>query len=207
MPAVLLGGCGGATFRSTVTQPQNPVSAPPTNPPPVSGQSGSVTISPQYAALGQGQMLHFTVTGASGGAVEWLVNGTAGGSATTGTVDSSGNYTAPASVAQSENVTVTVALAASPQQNYATAVVAIIAPGQVTCPLQLGNPQVAQYSLYLPAPGKMDVQFGTTTGYGLNTWQVSTPSANGGEVQIYVAGMLGETTYHMRATMAPLTPI
>jgi hypothetical protein len=58
---------------------------------------------------------------------------------------------------------------------------------------------VAQYSLYLPSPGKMDVQFGTTTNYGLDTWQVPTPSANGGNVQIYVAGMLGETTYHMRA--------
>ena len=77
----------------------------------------------------------------------------------------------------------------SPQQNYATAVVSIIVPGQVSCPSDLGNPQVAQYSLYLPAPGKMDVQFGTTTGYGLVTWQVPTPSANGGETQIYVAGM------------------
>ena len=37
----------------------------------------------------------------------------------------------------------------------------------------------------------MSVQFGTTTGYGLNTWQVAAPSANGGDVQIYVAGMLG----------------
>ena len=45
----------------------------------------------------------------------------------------------------------------------------------------------------------MDVQFGTTTSYGLNTWQVPTPSANGGDVQIYVAGMLGQTLYHMRA--------
>ena len=62
-----------------------------------------------------------------------------------------GSYTAPASVTQSENVTVTVALAASAQQNYATAVVSIIAPAQVTCPFALGNPQVAQYSLYLPA--------------------------------------------------------
>ncbi len=137
--------------------------------------------------------------GAGGAQTEWLVNGAASGGASTGTVSSSGLYTAPASVEQSENVTVTVALAASPQQNYATAVVAIIAPAQVTCPFELGNPQVAQYSLYLPAPGKMDIQFGTTTGYGLNTWQVPTPSPNGGDVQIYVAGMLGQTLYHMRA--------
>jgi arylsulfate sulfotransferase len=196
---VLLAGCGGATFRSTVTQPKNPVSAPPSSPPPATSQSGSLTISPQYAALGQGQTMNFSVTGAGGAAVEWIVNGAGGGGSATGTVSSSGLYTAPASVSQSENLTVTVALAASPQQNYATAVVSIIAPALVTCPFELGNPQVAQYSLYLPAPGKMNVQFGTTTGYGLNTWQVATPSANGGEAQIYVAGMLGQTLYHMRA--------
>jgi arylsulfate sulfotransferase len=195
---MLLAGCN-ASFRSTETQPKTPVSAPPSNPPPGTSQSGSLGISPRYAALGQGQKLSFAVTGAGGAAVEWLVNGVVGGNSATGTVNSSGAYTAPASVSQSENITVTVALTASPQQNYATAVVSIIAPGLVTCPFQLGNPQVAQYSLYLPAPGKMDVQFGTTTNYGLNTWQVATPSANGGEVQIYVAGMLGQTEYHMRA--------
>ncbi len=197
--AMFLAGCGGATFRSTVQQPKNPVSAPPTNPPPVASQAGALTISPQYAALGEGQSLSFSVTGAGDAAVEWLVNGVAGGAQTTGTVSSGGNYTAPASVTQSENITVTVALAASPKQNYAIAVVSIIAPGQVTCPSELGNPQVAQYSLYLPAPGKMGVQFGTTPAYGLGTWQLSTPSANGGEVQIYVAGMRGQTLYHMRA--------
>lgn len=137
--------------------------------------------------------------GAGGGAVEWLVNGVAGGSPATGTVNANGDYTAPTGVKQSENITVTAALAASPLQNYATAVVAIIAAAQVTCPFELGNPQVAQYSLYLPAPGKMSVQFGPTTSYGLNTWKVSTPSKNGGEIQLYVAGMLGQTVYHMRA--------
>jgi arylsulfate sulfotransferase len=196
---LLLSGCGGATFRSTQTPTKTPVTPPPSGPPPTASQNGSLSISPQFAALGQDQTLKFTVTGAGGAAVEWLVNGVAGGSSATGTVNSSGNYTAPARVPQSENVTVTVALAASPQANYATAVVSIIAPALVTCPFELGNPQVAQYSLYLPAPGKMAVQFGTTTNYGLNTWQVSTPSANGGEDQIYVAGMLGLTMYHMRA--------
>ena len=44
----------------------------------------------------------------------------------------------------------------------------------------------------------MSVEFGKTTDYGLNTWQVATPSANGGQVQLYVAGMLGKTVYHMR---------
>jgi len=196
--ATLLTGCN-ATFRAGAPQPQSPVAAPPSGPAPVSGQGGSLTISPQYVALAPGQTAQFTVTGAGGVPTEWLVSGVQGGNTAAGTISSSGGYAAPASVSQSENVTVTVALTASPQQNYATAVVSIIAPAQVTCPFELGSPQVAQYSLYLPAPGKMDVQFGTTTSYGLNTWQVPTPSANGGEVQIYVAGMLGSTLYHMRA--------
>ena len=127
-----------------------------------------------------------------------MVNGAAGGNAANGTVDSSGNYTAPASVTQSENVTITVAVSSSPQQNFATAAVSIIVPGQALCPPFTGNPQVAQYSVYLPAPGKVSVQFGKTTDYGLNTWQVATLSPNGGQVQLFVAGMLGKTLYHMR---------
>lgn len=196
--AVLVTGCN-ATFRSTEPVPKNPIPNPPTQPPPTAGQSGSVTISPQYVALAPGQTFQFTATIIGGGQIEWLVSGVQGGNAATGTVSSNGSFTAPTSIAQSENLTVTAALISSAKQNYATAVVSIIAPAQVRCPFELANPQVAQYSLYLPAPGKMDVRFGTTTDYGLNTWQVRTPSANGGDVQTYVAGMLGETLYHMQA--------
>ncbi len=198
LSVALLTGCN-ATLRSAGLLPESPAPNPPGSPPPGAGQGGALTISPQYAALAPGQSLQFTVTGADGAAVEWMANGVAGGNAVAGTVSGGGDYIAPASVTQSVNVTVTVALASSPQQNYATAVVAIIAPAQVICPSELGNPQVAQYALYLPAPGEMDVQFGTTTSYGFNTWQVQTPSANGGDVRIYVAGMLGQTLYHMRA--------
>jgi len=196
--AVLLAGCN-ATFRATEPKPQGPIPNPPGSPPPTAGQSGSVTINPQYVALAPGQTFQFTAAVNGGGQTEWLVNGMQGGNTASGSVSAAGSYTAPVSITQSENVTITVALAGSAQQNYATAAVAIIQPGQVTCPFELGNPQVAQYSLYLPAPGKMKVQFGTTTSYGLNTWQVPTPSANGGEVQMYVAGLQGNTLYHMRA--------
>ena len=188
----LVEGCG---FWINPAGPQDP---PPKGPPPGSGQTGAITISPQYAALAPGQKIKFTAGNTDGAPIEWMVNGAVGGNATAGAVDSSGNYTAPASLSQSENITVTVALAASPQQNSATAVVAIILPGLVSCPQFTGNPQVAQYTIYLPAPGKVSVQFGKTTDYGLNTWQVATPSTNGGEVQLYVAGMLGKTVYHMR---------
>jgi hypothetical protein len=44
----------------------------------------------------------------------------------------------------------------------------------------------------------MSVEFGKTTDYGLNTWEVPS-STNGGPVKVLVAGMMGKTLYHMRA--------
>ncbi len=197
--SLLFSGCNAKFQLTGAQQGAQPAAPPPSGAPPTSGQSGTVSVSPQYIALAPGQTFQFNATVTGGGQTEWLVNGSQNGSAATGTVSATGNYTAPATVTQSENVTVTVALSGSAQQNYATAVVAIMAPGQVTCPFALGNPQVAQYSLYLPSQGKMSVQFGTTTSYGFETWQVPTPTANGGDAQVYVAGMLGSTLYHMRA--------
>ncbi len=194
-----LAGCS-ASIKSILPGPA-PVPAippPPSNPAPVATQSGSVTITPQYVALAPGQSVQFTATVTGGGELAWFVNSTEGGNSSSGTIDSSGKYTAPASVSQSENVTVAVALAGSSQQNYATAIVAIIAPAQITCPNGTGNPLVTLYSIYLPDPGNAYVQFGTTTEYGLNTWQVPTPSPNGGGVQIWVSGIPGNTTFHMR---------
>ena len=182
----LLSGC--SDVHITGTSPQPP--APPAGPPPSSGQTGTVTITPQYAAIAPGQSFQFSASSSDGGAIQW--------SASAGSVDSSGKYTAPSSISQSENVTITAALVSAPQQNNATAVVSIIQPGQIQCPSMTGNPQVAQYAVYLPAPGKASVEFGTSTNYGLNTWQLPTPSSNGGQVQLWVAGMLAKTTYHMR---------
>jgi arylsulfate sulfotransferase len=192
--AIPLAGCGPAT-NFTGLQP----GSPPSGPPPTAGQSGSVTITPSYVALAPGQKFQFTATASGGGQIDWSVSATAGSSAPPGTVDAFGNYTAPNKVVESENIVVTAALASAPAQNYATAVVSIIAGAKVSCPGSTGNPLVALYSLYLPAPGKLSVEFGKTTSYGLNTWQVSTPSPNGGQVQTYVAGMMGKTLYHMRA--------
>ncbi|HEX5236166.1 MAG TPA: aryl-sulfate sulfotransferase [Silvibacterium sp.] len=196
LPLLVLTGCG-VSFPTSTANPSNP---DPTQPPPVATQSGLVTISPQYAASEPGGSIQFTAN-VKGGAqpVQWLVNGVAGGAASTGTIDSSGNYTAPASLPLSENVTVTAALAASPQQNFATAIASIINPGVV---VPTKNPQVAEYSIYLPAPGGVSVNFGTSVNYGLNTWSVPTPSPNGGQVKILVAGMLAQTLYHMQAQVA-----
>ena len=194
VPLALMAGCG--FWINTGVNPYGP----PKSGPPTATQSGSVTISPQYVVLAPGQKFQFTATvSGSGGTLEWLVNGVVGGSSATGTVDTAGNYTAPTFLPVSENVTVTAAITSSPLQNYATAVASIILPAVVSCPDVTKNPQVAQESIYLPAPGKVTIQFGKTTDYGLDTWQVATPTANGGNVQIYVAGMLGNTLYHMRA--------
>ncbi|HEX4019939.1 MAG TPA: aryl-sulfate sulfotransferase [Acidobacteriaceae bacterium] len=60
------------------------------------------------------------------------------------------------------------------------------------------NPQVAVYTITPPKAGSVTIEFGKTTSYGLHTWTQQTPPG-GGPVSIYVAGMLANTTYHMRA--------
>ena len=195
---LLLAGCGTATLRDPAPATSSPVPGPPSAPPPTPSQSGSVTLAPTVLALAPGQSYQFNASVSGSGQAQWFVDGAQGGSATTGTIDSSGKYTAPATISQDENVTVTAALAGSTHQNYATSVVSIILPGTFTCPFELGSPLVARYNIYLPAPGQVSVEFGKTTAYGRNTWQVPTPSQNGGDVQLYVAGMEAQTPYHMR---------
>jgi hypothetical protein len=70
--------------------------------------------------------------------------------------------------------------------------------GQVS---QTDNPQVALYTMTLPFPGSVTVNFGKDTNYGMKTWSQSTSMA-GGTVSIFVAGMQGTTTYHMQAAVA-----
>lgn len=184
--AVLMAGCADVHLPGGSSEPPGP---PP--PPPTPVGDGVVTITPQYAAVAAGQTFQFSATSSNGGAIQWSVSGG-------GTVDQTGMYTAPGSVSQSENVTVTAALVSNPSKDYATAVMSVVKPGTVACPGATGNPQVAQYTVYLPEPGKVNVQFGQTTSYGRNTWQLPTPAATGGQVQLWVGGMLGKTTYHMR---------
>ncbi len=191
LATILISGCGYFINPNAVipSGPGNPI------------QRGSVTISPTYVALSPGQKFQFTATVAGGGQIEWLVNNVVGGVPATGQVDTAGNYTAPAVITQSENISVTAALASSPAQNYATAIAAIVPVGQVSCPDATGSPLVAAYTMNLPSSGKVSVEFGKTTDYGLNTWKVPS-GANGGTVKVLVAGMLGKTLYHMRAKIA-----
>ena len=183
----ILTGCADVHLTSTTPQPPQP----PSGPPPTPVGNAVITITPQVAAVAAGQAFQFSATSSDGGAIQWSVSGD-------GSISQTGLYTAPASVSQSENITVTAALASNPTQDYATAVVSVVQPGKIACPGTTGNPQVAQYTVYMPASAQVSVQFGVTPSYGLNTWQLPTPSSNGGQVQLWVAGMLGNTTYHMR---------
>ena len=60
------------------------------------------------------------------------------------------------------------------------------------------NPQVAQYTIAPPFDANVTVEFGLTPSYGLTTSARPAP-AGGGPVTTLVAGMLANSTYHMRA--------
>ena len=148
----------------------------------------NIAISPTDVAIGTGQTVQFTpiVTNDSA-VVSW--------SATAGTIDANGNYTAP-SGSPSTTVTVTATLAKD-HSKTATATVNVVAPGQVTA---TANTQVASYVISPAAPGNVSVQFGTSTSYGFTTWTQPIP-AGGGPVSLFVAGMKGNTLYHMRGVV------
>jgi hypothetical protein len=60
------------------------------------------------------------------------------------------------------------------------------------------NTMVAKYTLTMPFAGTWNVSFGTDTAYGRTT---STVTTTGGATSVLVAGMLPNTTYHMRANL------
>ncbi len=87
--------------------------------------------------------------------------------------------------------------AATSQTVAITGTSGVLSTGQVTA---TDNPQVALYTMTLPFPGSITVNFGATTDYGLKTWAQSTDTA-GGQVSIFVAGMKASTAYHMAASV------
>src|SRR4029077_971907 len=62
------------------------------------------------------------------------------------------------------------------------------------------NPQVGLYTFRAPQGASVQIQFGTSTNYGLTTWAREAP-VGGGSVSILVAGMCASTTYHMQAVV------
>ena len=85
----------------------------------------------------------------------------------------------------------------TPQTVSLTSTSAELAAGSVTA---TANPQVAQYTLTLPYPGSWSVSFGPTTSYGRAT-SVQAVGTAGMTSSLYVAGMLPNATYHMRAAV------
>ncbi len=104
---------------------------------------------------------------------------------------------APATQNASLNLGFVGVPAGTPQTVALTGTSAALAAGQVST---TDNPQVALYTMTLPFPGSVTVNFGKDTTYGTKTWTQST-SENGGVVSIFVAGMQGNTTYHMQASV------
>ena len=159
--------------------------------------SNTPSISPSAVALAPGQSIQFqtTMRGNSQG-VAWSVNGISGGNATIGTIDTTGNYTAPSDT-QSIAVTIGAASGSGSSTSSASAQAFIVAPGVVE-PTQ--NPQVALYTITPPAAANVTIQFGPTASYGRSTWAQGSPTS-GGPVNIFVAGMLANSSYHMQATL------
>jgi arylsulfate sulfotransferase len=172
---LVLAGCSSSSYSS----PNQPI---------------TVAVSPQPAYVGSALTLQLSanVTGDTSGVI-WSVGGSGGG-----TVDAQGNYTAP-TVTQNATATVTATSMKDPTKSASTTV-NIIAPGAVTTTT---NEQVAQYSISVPDGLSVFIQFSTDTSYNLMTWAVSAPSG-GGSVPILVAGMKGNTQYHMRAVFQPI---
>lgn len=167
-----------------------------------------LVISPQSAAVLSNGTVQFTasVDGKPPTDLEWYVNGCAGGSPQTGTISSSGLYLAPA-VASPASFVVTAsrkherkfsecsATQEHGRKSFERSVVTVLVEGDVT-PTQ--HPLVAKYAFLVPPRTSVQIQFGTDTNYGRETWTQSAP-AGGGEVDILVAGMRADTVYHMRA--------
>jgi len=183
----MLGACGNST---TTTEP--PTSTP-------TAAAVSVSISPASAAVGSGEpqttQFNATVNGTTNTAVTWSVNGMAGGNATVGSIGSDGLYTSPAAPT-SQAVTVTATSGADPTKS-ASASLVVVTTGKVTA---TANPQVAQYSFTSPTDASVTIQFGLDTNYGRQTWSRPVP-AGGGTLNMLVAGMKANSTYHMRASV------
>lgn len=95
-----------------------------------------------------------------------------------------------------QNTTVVVtATSKHDHTKSASVTITVIAPGAVTA---TNSPQVALYTFTAPAGTTSFVQFSTDTSYGLKTATQSAPTS-GGTLSFFVAGMLANTEYHLRA--------
>ena len=118
-----------------------------------------------------------------------------GGLGPAGTIDANGIFASPPGP-QSATVTITATSKDDPTKS-ASAAVNVVAPGQVA---PTANVQVASYTISPANLGGVSVQFGLDTNYRLTTWTQPVPSG-GGPVNLFVAGMKGNTLYHMKGVV------
>jgi arylsulfate sulfotransferase len=171
----------------------------------ISGCSGSSyvpipIVTPSSAVLLPRQTLQFSATefGTPMGNGVWFVNQVAGGASTSGTITSSGLYTPPN---DSALTSVQVSVRDPIHKTESTsAQVSIFQPGhfQPGTVTPTANALVALYIIQAPQGASVQIQFGTSTDYGLTTWAQPAPEV-GGAVGILVAGMRASTSYHMQA--------
>jgi hypothetical protein len=161
-----------------------------------------LTVNPNSAFVAPGQQVTFSAVGFTSSVQNpvWMVNGSAGGSAATGTI-SGGLYTAPATP-PSAPVQITVQDGTSGVTSAIPATVSFFSPANFK-PGTLAttnNPLVASYTVNVPQGSTVQVNFGTTTAYGLSTWAQPAPKG-GGSTTVFVAGMRQGSTYHLQATI------
>jgi arylsulfate sulfotransferase len=110
------------------------------------------------------------------------------------------SFTPTTSGSVTGSLSVSLSGGSSSQQNISLKGTGVQLSGGESLVTATANPVVALYSYQPNVQGMVHVEFGTDTSYGTITSSVATPS-NGGPVQIFVAGMQQNTTYHMRAVV------
>ena len=174
----------------------------------ISGCAGSDSnpipvLTPSQAVLMAGQSVQFAANenGVAVASPVWTVDGIEGGSVATGTISSTGLYMAPAKFPTAE-VLVSAEDGTTGMQSAPVAIQffnpSAFTPGTVS---STGNPLVASYSILAPEGASVQIQFGQSTNYGLNTWTQEAPDG-GGTVSIFVAGMRASSIYHMEALVS-----
>lgn len=156
----------------------------------------TLSLVPQTSTiLFPGQSVAFTATDSLGdNDLDWAAAELTSGVQSV-RIDSSGIFTAP-QVTENTNFAVAVASRKNPKAS-ATVMLTVLVPGKVNA---TSNPQVAVYTLTPAAGTSVYVQFSADTSYRLRTWTQPCPTG-GGPLSIFVAGMLAQTEYHMRAVV------
>ncbi|HUY81444.1 MAG TPA: aryl-sulfate sulfotransferase [Acidobacteriaceae bacterium] len=117
-----------------------------------------------------------------------------------GTCSVAVSFTPTTSGSVSGTLSVTLSGGSTSQQSVGLKGLGVQLSGGQSLVTATWNPVVALYSYQPNVQGMVHVEFGPDTSYGTITSSVATPSS-GGPVQIFVAGMKQNTTYHMRAVV------